>query len=85
MYVVYLLYVEGGGRYVGSGRWLARLIAHARGHSSLASRARPLFAVALAFTRDREVAFRVEAYFQRLLRHDAGRYVRTRPKALHHH
>lgn len=40
MYVVYLLYVELGGRvtqYVGSGEWPQRLRSHARGYSSLAT------------------------------------------------
>ncbi|AAL64990.1 hypothetical protein PAE3542 [Pyrobaculum aerophilum str. IM2] len=85
MYVVYLLYAELGGRvvrYVGSGKWPGRLRSHVRGHSSLAKRGgRPLFAVVLAFTEDRETAYRMEAYFQRLLGHETGRRVRKRPLA----
>lgn len=83
MYVVYLLYVELGGRvtrYVGSGEWPQRLRSHARGYSSLAARGgRPRLAVVLAVTEDRETARRLEAYFQRLLRHEAGRFVRAQP------
>lgn len=85
MYVVYIIYAVLNGekiRYVGSGEWPRRLVKHARGHSSLAARgAMPLHAVILAFTDDRERAYRLEAYFQRLLAHNGGRYVRRRPAA----